>query len=80
MKDELGGNVMKEFVLLRQKKCSYLTDNNDWKKIQKEQKKKNVYKKKLKFKDYRNYLKATQLENKINKLEKQKLKENVRNF
>ena len=25
---------------------------------------------KLKFKDYRNYLKATQLENRINKLEK----------
>ena len=50
------------------------------KKKQKEQKKKNVYKKKLKFKDYRNYLKATQLENKINKLEKQKLNENVRNF
>ena len=79
MKDELGGNVMKEFVLLRQKKCSYLTDNNDWKKNNKRNKK-NVYKKKLKFKDYRNYLKATQLENKINKLEKQKLNENVRNF
>ena len=42
MKDELGGNVMKEFVLLRPKKCSYLTDNNDWKKKQKEQKKKCV--------------------------------------
>ena len=79
MKDELGGNVMKEFVLLRQKKCSYLTDNNDWKK-NKRNKKKKEYKKKLKFKNYRNYLKTTQLENKINKLEKQKLNENVRNF
>ena len=47
MKDELGGNVMKEFVLLRQKKCSYLTDNNDWKKKQKEQKKKMCIKKNL---------------------------------
>ena len=29
MKDELGEKVMKEFVGLRAKTCSYLKDNND---------------------------------------------------
>ena len=29
MKDELGGQIMKEFVRLRAKTDSYLKDNND---------------------------------------------------
>ena len=29
MKYELGGQIMKEFVGLRAKTCSYLKDNND---------------------------------------------------
>ena len=29
MKDELGGKILKEFVGLRPKTCSYLKDNND---------------------------------------------------
>ena len=29
MKDELGGQIMKEFVALRAKTYNYLKDNND---------------------------------------------------
>ena len=29
MKDELGGQIIKEFVGLREKTCSYLKDNSD---------------------------------------------------
>ena len=29
MKDELGGKILREFVALKSKTCSYLTDNND---------------------------------------------------
>ena len=29
MKDDLDGQIMKEFVGLRPKTCSYLKDNND---------------------------------------------------
>ena len=29
MKDDLDGQIMKEFVGLRTKTCSYLKDNND---------------------------------------------------
>ena len=29
MKDELGGKIMREFVALKPKTCSYLIDRND---------------------------------------------------
>ena len=65
---------MKDFVGLRAKTYSYLKDNNDEDKKAKDTKKR-VIKIKLKFQDYKNYLKAAQLGNKINNLEK--LKANV---
>ena len=72
MKDELGEQIMKEFVGLRAKTNSYLKDNNDKDKKAKGTKK-CVIKRKLKFQDYKNYLAATQIEKKINHLEKNKL-------
>ena len=65
---------MKDFVGLRAKTYSYLKDNNDEDKKAKDTKKR-VIKIKLKFQDYKNYLEAAQLGNKINNLEK--LKANV---
>ena len=47
MKDNLGGKIMKEFVRLRAKTYSYLTDNNENKKS--EGTEKCVIKIKLKF-------------------------------
>ena len=38
MKDELGGQIMKEFAALRAKTYSYLKDNNDEDKKQRAQK------------------------------------------
>ena len=64
MKDKLGGKIMKEFAGLRRKTCSYLIDDTH---------KKCVIKRKLKFKNYKNCLEATQTENKISLLEKMKL-------
>ena len=71
MKDELGEKIQKEFTLLTVKTYSYLTNNNDKDKNQKH--KKCVVKRKLKFEEYKHYLEATQLENKINHLEKNTL-------
>ena len=69
MKDELGGQIIKEFVGLRAKTYSYLKDNNDEDKKAKGTKK-CVIKRKLKFQDYKNCLEAAQIENKINHLQK----------
>ena len=72
MKDELGGKIMEEFAALRPKTYSYLRDDNDENKKAKGTKK-CVVKRKLKFEDYNHCLEATQLENKINQLEKTKV-------
>ena len=69
MKDDLGGNIMNEFVGLRVK--SYLKENNGEYKKEKGTKKR-VIKRKLKFQDYKNCLRAAKIENKINYLEKEK--------
>ena len=72
MRDELGGQIMKEFVGSRAKTYSYLKGNNDEDKKAKGAKK-CVIKRKLKFQDYENCLEAAQIENKINHLEKNKI-------
>ena len=84
MKDELAGQIMNKFVGLRAKTYSYLKDNNDEDKKAKGTKK-CVIKRKLKFEDYKSYLEAGQIENKINRLEKNKidvdsLKEDLKEF
>ena len=66
-----------EFAALGIKTHSYLIDHNDEDKRAKGTKK-CVVKTKLKFEDYKHCLEATQLENKINHLEKNTL--NVDNF
>ena len=63
---------MKEFVGLRAKTYSYLKDNNNEDKKAKGTKK-CVIKRKLKFENYKNCLEATQLDNKIKYLEKNKI-------
>ena len=75
MEDELGGQRIKKFIGLRAKTYSYLKGNND------EDKKgigtkKSVFKRNLKFRDYKKYLKTSQLENKINCLEKKEIDTN----
>ena len=52
MKYELGGKIMKEFVVLIAKMYSYLKDNNDEDKKTKSTKK-CVIKRKVKFQDYK---------------------------
>ena len=83
MKDELGGKIMREFAALRVKTCNYLTDDGDEDKKAKGTKK-CVIKQKLKFEHYKHCLEATQLENKINQLEKEvdmdSLRENREEF
>ena len=69
MKNELGGQIMKEFVGLRAKTYSCLEDNNDEDKKGKGTKN-CVIKRKLKLQDYKNCLEAAQIENKINRSEK----------
>ena len=77
MENELGGNILKELPGLRVETYNYLTGNNDGDKIAKCTKK-CVIKRKLKFKEYKNCLKANQIKGKINQLEKNKV--NVDNF
>ena len=63
-KDELDGQIMKEFDGLRAKTYSYLKDNSDEDKNFKDTKK-CFMKRKLKFQNYKNCLEAAQTENKL---------------
>ena len=72
MKDELRGKIMTKFVGLRAKNSSYLIDDGSEDKKAKGTKK-CVIKRKIKFENYKNCLEATQLENKIKYLEKNKI-------
>ena len=72
MKDELGGKFLTKFVGLRAKTYIYMINNSSENKKAKGTKK-CVTKRKLNFKNYKNCLVATQLENKINYLEKNKI-------
>ena len=72
MKDELSGQIMKEFFGLRAKTYSYLKDNNDEDKKSKGTKN-CVIKIKLEFEDYKSCFEAAQIENKINYLQKNKI-------
>ena len=69
MKNELRRKIMMQFVGLIAKTYSYLIDDSTEDKKAKDTKK-CVTRRKLKFENYKNCLKATQLENKINHLEK----------
>ena len=72
MKDELGRNITKKFVGLIAKAYSYLIDNND--KDKKEKQTKEVcHQKYFKIRDHKNCLKASKIGNKINYLEKKKI-------
>ena len=69
--DKLGGKIMTELIRLRAKTYSYLTDDGFENKKAKGTKSCFI-KGKSKFEDYKNCLEATQLEHKINHLEKYK--------
>ena len=69
IKDELGGKIMARFVGLKAKTYSYLIDDGSEDKKAKGTKNR-VIKRKLKFESYKTCLEATQLENKINHLQK----------
>ena len=71
MKDELGGQIMKEFVGLRASTYSYLKEKNNEDKKDKGTKN-SVIKRKLKFQDYKKCLKAAQIDRKRNHLRKKK--------
>ena len=71
MKDELGEQIIKEFVGLTEKSYSYLKGNNDEDK--KARYMKNcVTKRKLKFDDYKKCLEAARIEKKNQPFRKKK--------
>ena len=72
MKDELGGKLMSDFVTLRPKTYSYLTNIKDESRKAKDTKK-CIIKRQHKFKKIQLFLEVNQLKNKINKPEKNKL-------
>ena len=69
MKDELGGRIMTKFFGLRATTYSYLIDNGSGDKKAKGTKKCDL-KRKCEFKNHKNCLETTQLENKIKYLQK----------
>ena len=69
MKDELGRNITKKFVGVKEKTDSHLIDDGNEDKKAKVTKN-CVTKGKLKFENCKNCLEATQLDNKIRYLEK----------
>ena len=72
MKDQLGGKYMTKFFGLRAKTYNYLI--NDGSEDEKSKgARKCAIKRKLKFENYKNRLRATELENKIKHLEKTKI-------
>ena len=71
-KDELGRKIMTIFVGLRAKTYSYLIDDGSEDKKSKAIRK-FIIKRKFIFENYINRLEATQLENKINHLQKNKI-------
>ena len=77
MKDKLDRKIMTKFVGLRAKSYIYLIDYvSEEKKVKGT--KKCVIKRKLKFEYYKNCLEATQLENKINHLEKNHITNSIK--
>ena len=72
MKDELGRKIMTKFVGLRAKTYSYLIDDSSEDKKAKDTKM-CVIKRKLKLENHKTCLEATQLDNKIKYLEKNKI-------
>ena len=84
MEDELGRKIKRKFDGLTPKNYSYLIDDDSEDKKAKGTKK-CVIRRELQFENYKSCLKATQLENKINHLEKNKserenIKENHKEF
>ena len=69
MKDELSGNIMKKFAILRAKIYGYLIDDGNEDKKAKGTKK-FVIKTNLELENYKNCLEPTELENKINHIQK----------
>ena len=69
MKDELGGEIMKEFVGLRDKTYSYLRENKNKDKKAKGTKKCVI--RELKFRDFKSCLKAARIEKKNELFRKQ---------
>ena len=72
MKDELGGKTMINFVRLRAKTYSYLIYDGS-ENVKAKCTKMCVIKRKLKFENYKNCLEVTQIDYKINHLEKNKI-------
>ena len=70
--DDLGWKMMTKFVGLRVKTYSYLIEDGNEDKKEKATKR-CVIKRKIKFKNYKNCLESTQLDNKINYLEKNEM-------
>ena len=73
MKDELGRKIMTNLFGLGTKTYSYLIGNSS---EVKKSKRKCIIKRKIKFENYKNHLEPTQLENKINQIQKIKIGKN----